>query len=390
MRVGVIGARLAGSYASLLLSQMGHEVLLLDPGTEREKPCGGGVTSKVLLNMAWFRKQAIPHTEIRTLRMIAPDGYSGDLNLKHPIHIFSRKALDSSLREAAEQAGTHFLPEKALRYVAQSHGWVILTDRQAHEVDYLIGADGATSSVRGATIGKFAGNDLSLALGFYLPGLYHPETVISVFQEMGFLGYLWSFPRVDHSSVGVLQWLPQANASDLRRRVTEFIAAHYPDAGSEMRFYAARIPCLSRNTLLRQRVCGQNWALLGDAAGFADAITAEGIYFALRSAELLAGCIHRNDPLAYEWEWRHDFGGELARAAQWRDRFYAGNFLFRPFVQRAVQMTRRSTMVRNLEDRFVSGSIAYQQLRWQLIWRSPAIVAEALLNKFSSSDHSHT
>ena len=37
MKVGIVGARLAGSYAALILSRLGHEVLLLDPSTGGEK-----------------------------------------------------------------------------------------------------------------------------------------------------------------------------------------------------------------------------------------------------------------------------------------------------------------------------------------------------------------
>ena len=52
--------------------------------------------------------------------------------------------------------------------------------------------------------------------------------------------------------------------------------------------YAARIPGLADHTWDKRRACGPGWALLGDAAGFADPVTGEGIYYALRSAELFA------------------------------------------------------------------------------------------------------
>ena len=52
--------------------------------------------------------------------------------------------------------------------------------------------------------------------------------------------------------------------------------------------YAARIPGLAAKTWDSRKVCGDDWALLGDAAGFADPVTGEGIYYALRSAELFA------------------------------------------------------------------------------------------------------
>src|SRR5438093_1786508 len=224
MRIAVVGARLAGSYASLLLSGMGHELFLFDETTREEKPCGGGVTAKALRNMSWFKENPLPHTEIRTMRMVAADGSSADLRLEHPIHIFSRMTLDSSIRQAAESAGTRLLPERCLGITRQNGSWILSTRKNEYEADFLVGADGAASFVRAAVSGRFAARDLSLALGFYLPGVYHQDTLITVFQETGFRGYIWSFPRVDHSSVGIIQWLPKTNAAELRKRVLDFIA----------------------------------------------------------------------------------------------------------------------------------------------------------------------
>ena len=45
MKIGVIGGRLAGSFASLMLSRLGHEVWLFDESLDKEKPFVVGVTS---------------------------------------------------------------------------------------------------------------------------------------------------------------------------------------------------------------------------------------------------------------------------------------------------------------------------------------------------------
>jgi flavin-dependent dehydrogenase len=380
MKIGIIGARLAGSYAGLLLSRAGHEVLLFDHAAEEEKPCGGGVTFKAIRKMSWFVDSHLPHVNIGTIRLSTSDGYGGSLLLPHPIRVVSRRSLDSHLRQWAIRSGTRFIPERARHYEKNGKGWLIGTKAGAFEVDYLVGADGAASSVRTALAGRRTSSDLTLTLGYTLPGSYHPGTAKIFFQESGFLGYIWSFPHLDHTSIGIGCWLPEARAADLRRRLEEFIAIQYPDAADKL-FYAAMVPSLSRQSIIDQRVCGQDWALLGDAAGFADPITAEGIYYALRSAELFAESFRQGDPLKYEERWRSDFMTDLETAAAWRDRFYSGIVLKQTFIRRALQSIRYSSVARKLLDDLISGGISYKTLLRNLVFRSPQIIGQMLLNK---------
>jgi flavin-dependent dehydrogenase len=380
-RIAIVGARVAGAYAGLLLSRLGYEVLLFDDSIEKEKPCGGGVTFKALRRMHWFHEHPLPHTEIASIRLMAHDGYASELPLPHPIHVFSRFSLDSCLRQWAVESGVHFRAERVLKVTAESCGWAIETSSGAIEADYLVGADGANSLVRNSQCGRFASADLCLALGYNLPGLYDPGRVLIRFQESGFHGYLWSFPRVDHSSVGIGRWLPEAHGSDLRDRVDAFISEHYPDVGSEKRYYAARIPCLGRKSLLQQRVCGPGWAILGDAAGFTDAITSEGIYYALRSAELLAESFQRGDPSSYERAWRSDFRADLESAAVWRDRFYGSMVLAQTFIRRSLQSVRHSHTVRGLLDGLIGGNLTYSSMFRNLVFRSPTILLQMVRDK---------
>ncbi len=380
MRIGIVGARLAGSYAALILARLGHEIILLDPSTDGEKACGGGITAKAHLTMRWLREANLPHSEIRTVELMTVEGRGTALRLSHPIQVFSRAALDSALRREAVLAGARFIPERAHQFNANGRGWAFSTaSGESYEVDFLVGADGAASSVRSSVAAKLGAEDLSLALGYYLPGVHHPDKVVIVFQEHGFQGYLWSFPRVDHASVGIIHHLNGVQATDLKQRVNSFITERYPGTNtSEMEFYAARVPCLRPRTLVTQQICGPNWALLGDAAGFADPITAEGIYFALRSAEIFGEAVRAGEPMSYEQRWRLDFGADLVLAAGWCDRFYSGTFLRGAFTRRALQMVERSATARWITDSLISGHQRYVQLRKCLLSRSPRIFVEAL------------
>ena len=54
------------------------------------------------------------------------------------------------------------------------------------------------------------------------------------------------------------------------------------------RFYSHVLPSPQQQTLSSRRVVGRNWALVGDAAAWVDPITGEGLYYALRSGDVLA------------------------------------------------------------------------------------------------------
>lgn len=129
--------------------------------------------------------------------------------------------------------------------------------------------------------------------------------------------------------------------------------------------YAARIPGLEPRTWDTRRACGDRWALLGDAAGFADPVTGEGIYYALRSAELFAEAYLAGSPLEYEQRWRGDFGRELQRASQMRRKFY-GNFWGAPFTERMIKFARSHRGIRKVLGELVAGDQGYTDLKRKL------------------------
>jgi flavin-dependent dehydrogenase len=111
--------------------------------------------------------------------------------------------------------------------------------------------------------------------------------------------------------------------------------------------------------------------LLGDAAGFADPVTGEGIYYALRSAQLFAESYLGGEPLDYERRWQEDFGAELRRAAQMRQRFY-GNFWGAPFTERMIEFARGHRGVKSVLADLVAGEQGYVDLKKKLLksaWR---------------------
>ena len=108
--------------------------------------------------------------------------------------------------------------------------------------------------------------------------------------------------------------------------------------------------------------------LVGDAAGFVDPITGEGIYFAIRSGELLADAFASGGGLeAYEKAWYHDFGEDLEAGAKHLDRFYRGTFMGGRVVDRAILFSKLNAGVMRVMRRALGGEQSYETLRRDLV-----------------------
>ena len=92
--------------------------------------------------------------------------------------------------------------------------------------------------------------------------------------------------------------------------------------------YAWPIPSLTAADYKSMPLAGARWALVGDAAGLVDPITREGIYFALRSGDMLAETLMRAcDHSLYVRRVREELASELARAARLKAGFFRPAFL---------------------------------------------------------------
>jgi flavin-dependent dehydrogenase len=94
-----------------------------------------------------------------------------------------------------------------------------------------------------------------------------------------------------------------------------------------------------------------------------DPITGEGLYYALRSAELLARALIAGTSEIYERNVRHELLPELETAARFAQAFYNGHFLGGKVLDRMVQFTAASCGVRQLMCDVFSGAQGYIGLR---------------------------
>ncbi|MFL6255662.1 MAG: geranylgeranyl reductase family protein [Pyrinomonadaceae bacterium] len=395
----IVGAGPAGSFAAERLARVGARVALFDGRpTGEAKACGGGVTSKAL--KAWPFLLEAGGRAVTEVEMVSPTGEGVRLKLTEPFAVYSRCAFDSYLLARAERAGASIFDQRvnASEKKDEEGLWVVRSrEGESWRGRVLVAADGANSAIARRLAGPLSNSDMEVAFGYRTPLNEADEAPTVIAFLPGWAGYAWAFPRLDHISFGIATAQDAFEHKTLDRMLWDFMVNYYRErerdgasssskglsldgegeieerlrASAER--YAARIPGLAPETFDARRAAGDDWALLGDAAGFADPVTGEGIYYALRSAELFADSFVAGDVKSYESRWRADFGRELRRASKMRRRFY-GNFWGGPFTDRMIKLARAHPGIRRTLRELVTGDQGYVDLK--------RILARRALNPF--------
>jgi len=377
MQIAIVGAGPAGAWASTLLARRGHSVTLIDAQAPWEKPCGGGVTAKALTSFGIFESD-LPRNNIDRITIYFGDTRSVTVNPKDPVAVVSRRDLGKYLVEEAEKSGVSLLKKRITKIERLTRGWRLSARDSSLQSDFLIGADGATSLVRRSVSTGLQPEDLCVTLGYFIPGNFPAH--MKIYFAPAFEGYIWSFPRPTHTSYGLITRSEPGWTGRAKTLLSNFIAA---DLGSEVleqaEFYSAPVPCLGTRSWKKNQISGDGWALVGDAAGLVDPITGEGIYYAFKSAEILAETLDRPD--LYQSKIQTSIGSELQSSARMYKRFYRGRFLGADFKKRTVQLAQRSKTLKADLGNLIAGNQGYLSLKKKLLLSIPSVGLDLILRR---------
>jgi geranylgeranyl reductase family protein len=370
MRVAIIGAGPAGAMAAVRLARAGAAVSLFDPSHPREKPCGGGLTGRALaLVNDVIDVRALPAVVV-TSAMVEGPGRAANIRLidrgatpDSSLIVVSRAVFDRALTDAAVASGARLIPEKAIDVSGHRGRMFVRTQRGTHDVDFVLGADGANSIVRKKLARPFGRAELSVAAGFFVHGATASSIALKTMCEQP--GYLWSFPRPDHLAVGVCAAAThRATSGKLRAQTAAWIAQHGLDNATRQTPYAWPIPSIGFQDRDDVALSGDGWMLIGDAAGLVDPLTREGIFFALASGQWAADALVAGPRASTRYAGRVLDGihPELVRAARLSRLFFTPAFssLF-------VRALDRSGAIREVFVDLVSGVQPYRGLRRRLL-----------------------
>ena len=281
--VVIIGAGPAGSVCGYLLKQAGVSCLLIDRATfPRDKVCGGGLAPK-----CWkLLDELIPgfkyeYNSIRKIR-VTVDNHHCNFETGIELRLVKRKDFDNQLLELYKSLGGEFLQGSFLRYEEQDDGLVItLKSGEQITCHYLVGADGSTSSVR-----HFLANNHDN--GFLIFEQYvkkSPDNAIEVGMSKHYdlRGYFYRFPNSEFDAIGY------GDESATPQRFREILKEKNIPETKLLGCYI-----YSKNDYpLHDRVI-----LIGDAGGFANRVTSEGIKAAFETARNAAEAITSGRPFS--------------------------------------------------------------------------------------------
>jgi flavin-dependent dehydrogenase len=372
--IAIVGGGPSGAMCGEQLARAGHSVHIFDEHLAWEKPCGGGLTHKAVECFPFLLDNPYPKKLVSSIELISSNEQSVQLDMSHPIVIYSRRVLNGMLLARAEDAGCK---------VQRSH--VIGVDTAAkprycvegewRTADFLVLATGARNRLLPGTR-PLERDELEMTQGYFVPKTCD---VITVKFLPHFEGYIWSFPRSDHLSVGICGSMSSHTSTQLRAHLQSFV--HQKNIPTESgQFYSHVLPSPRERTLSERTVLGKNWAMIGDAAAWVDPLTGEGLFYAMRSGELLGRALAEGCPEKYPARVKATFSAELEFAARIVRRFYRGSFLGTAVTTRMVQFLRRSPVFRQLMGDLFAGTQDYTSLKRRL-WGQLGIT----LSEFISS-----
>jgi flavin-dependent dehydrogenase len=360
--IAIVGGGPAGSLCGEQLARSGHSVTILDEHLAWEKPCGGGLTHKAIQAYPFLLHNSLPKKLVHSAELISSDDHRVQFQLPHPIVIYSRTVLNGLLLDRAASSGCSVRRARVTSIDTDSLRPRYCADGEWRSADFLVLAAGARNRFAPSSR-PLQPSELEITQGYFVPD--SRDTIQIKFLRQ-FEGYIWSFPRNDHLSVGICGKMSSHTSSELRSHLNSFLSREQLSTDAA-RFYSHVLPSPHEHSFAQRPVVGRNWALIGDAAAWVDPLTGEGLFYAMRSGEILGRCLADGFPEQYPSLVKAAFSDELQYAARLVRHFYRGAFLGSAVTTTMVLLLRRSSVLRQLVGDLFSGTQDYTSLKRRLL-----------------------
>ena len=294
--VAVIGAGPSGAVAAKRCADYGLNTVLVEKQTlPRAKLCGGAISIRTLPLVGAEVPEELIEQRIKGFRFYSPALKPIDKISKEIMGIsVKRDAFDAFLAGLAVKAGCKLIQANALTDLKVDDKGVNLSLKSGENITakLVIGADGVNSLVAQKTnIRKhFPSHQVALCVESNIllqkndMAKLDPDLLELYFSNIAY-GYGWVFPKRNGVSVGIGGSLAQIK--NPRQVFDDFCKTVSVVKGIQIKASEVGAHLEPAGGFIR-RVVADRTLLVGDAAGFADPFTGEGIYYAIKSGQLAA------------------------------------------------------------------------------------------------------
>jgi geranylgeranyl reductase family protein len=290
--VVIVGAGPSGMTLGYLLSDAGFDVLVIDrTNFPRLKLCAGAITWKTrklvedIFKVSFDRYFSIKNVSYEysvyekwRLKILQKS--------PEPFYFIDRKEYDSKLSELAEKKSCSFFFGHQVADIDLTSNTVLTRSGISFQGEIVVGADGSVSTIRRRLFPQYAFRfnlaqafQASIALNKVKREYQGP--IPKLFLGLLNTGYGWLYPHQDQCVLGVAGLLrrnsrvEQVYRDFLLRTTTLGHEDIYPLRSHWLPF-GNFMECPGNGKVL----------LVGDAGGFVDPFTGEGIYYAHKTAQL--------------------------------------------------------------------------------------------------------
>jgi geranylgeranyl reductase family protein len=326
---------------------------------------------------------------ISRLHLESPNGETAELRSDGPAALMIRRMeFDELLVRLAQEAGAELIEGAEITQIERTNRAISLMTRKGGRMDapLVIAADGA-NSVIARRIGMSRGwgpSAVALDMMEETPveslACADPDLLWVAYGYRNTHGYAYIFPKRSHVNVGVGFVLDHYRSHvaeppyEVQKRFVASLCGSGMLAGASARqhFTPALIPVGGP----LQRTVHDRVMLIGDAGGFVNGFSAEGIYYAMVSGELAAKAALQGAPAHFERLWRAEIGAEL------RDSVRVQRFLFcnSSRIDAMVRGARLHPRLAKYVVDYAIGRISYRSARARLLARYPLVAVRMLWN----------
>lgn len=286
----VIGAGPAGATAGCELAQRGLDVLIIDKEKlPRDKTCAGLVSTKVteIIN---FDISPLVEQVIYNITFSFELGEEFTVHSQTPVgYTVRRDRFDYFLAMKAKEAGASIINgEEVKKLEVLSNEVKVFTVNHTFTAPIIIGADGAYG-ITARSAGLMRGVETRIAMSANVKPRNKENLDSTIKIDLGVVtgGYGWVFPKKEYLSVGAGTYLQFVK--ELKPYVMKLLSSLGLESASVERFKSHLLHLRNPDEpIQRGRIL-----LLGDSAGLTDPMWGEGIYYAMKSAQLAAPVVER-------------------------------------------------------------------------------------------------